>query len=112
MSWISVEERLPDDSEFEVDCWVYLSHDTSGPHVSRCWFRGDIWHFACAIYHMKEGIITHWMPYYTPEPPPFLFVGCSDSEGGETTVTTNEAARSDSAQPHLVVEYDTAAMDG
>lgn len=71
--WISVKERLP---ELWAMCWVYIPADAPNS-VSHCRFEDEpmegedaaAWSFECAHYHISENIITHWMLYYTPEPP-------------------------------------------
>ncbi len=105
--WISVEERLP---EADVDIYVYIATEENVSYGYRSpWVSGVWWVFDGETLSVRTGV-THWQPWRKPEPPPSLFVGCSDSDGGETTVTTNAPKQSDSTQ--RVVEFDTAAMDG
>ena len=57
--WISVEDRLPDETDYYIVAWRLFKHKLS---VRTAYFiAGDGWEW-------KAGeVITHWMPL--PEPP-------------------------------------------
>lgn len=122
--WISVEERLP---ENDSDCWVFAPSEAPEP-VKRAMFWLDpdyspsgIWSIDHEPHMVSWNVVTHWMLYYTPDPPQPFFVGCSESSGdGEIVVTTNASQPNDSTRPEIILEYgptvrvafDPAAMDG
>ena len=57
--WISVEDRLPVDTET-----VLITHRGG---VSFGWFNGVYWERGAATKHKPIKTVTHWMPL--PEPP-------------------------------------------
>lgn len=59
-TWISVEERLPDESQKVLCLTVYGSFCVFGwTYIDWMWFDDDEW--------WHEEYVTHWMPL--PEPP-------------------------------------------
>lgn len=57
--WISVTERLPENSKS-----VIIAHQNG---VSTGWHNGRYWERGAATGHSKIKTVTHWMPL--PEPP-------------------------------------------
>lgn len=84
--WISVDERLPTNLD---DVWVVINGDVEiGCYA--VWASGWVrWDEFGNCYVIRG--VTHWQPAHKPTPP---------------------ADESDSTRPELVVEYDTATMDG
>lgn len=71
-SWISVADCPPADGDVgEQYYWVYaptnpqLDNGVSGP----VWFYDGKWQFECRIESVDSGYVTHYMPYFVPEPP-------------------------------------------
>lgn len=70
MEWIKCSTRMPDSGQ---ECWT-CSKDKK---VQRCRYIGvgfvvDKLDFESRAYTLEEfenATTTHWMPYYTPEPP-------------------------------------------
>ena len=65
MDWISVKERLPNQSMHVLVYPVHTFDDKSDPRVEYSWFNGE-------VFTLDEGWnpldgVTHWMPL--PEPP-------------------------------------------
>lgn len=82
MKWISVKDRLPEQQQY---CWIYgkIYDDNSEPFVFDGFFDqkshdyrgrklslGPGWEYDRdrSNYVMLDQV-THWMPYYPPEPP-------------------------------------------
>lgn len=63
--WISVEDRLPEETRVPKDVLVYHKLGNCGIYVDRAWYDSDKnkWRSALSM-NMK---VTHWMPM--PEPP-------------------------------------------
>ena len=57
--WISVNERLPENDD---DCWVC----TANKEVMKSWLWAD-WIRPISLDVIEN--VTHWMPWYTPDPP-------------------------------------------
>ena len=75
--WISVEDRLPEKKK--AFYWIYDQGMVyKALYTDECWdmkdggLVGHKWGFSIeqleAYDHAIE-TVTHWMPYYTPEPP-------------------------------------------
>lgn len=63
--WIKCTEKLP---EFEMFCWIY---DRIGKEVEMGHFYGSRGFLMDEEYMSFRSLqeISHWMPFYTPEPP-------------------------------------------
>lgn len=59
MNWISVKDRLPNQSER-----VLIAHKQG---VTLAWHNGGYWTKGAATKHRIIKTVTHWMPL--PEPP-------------------------------------------
>lgn len=61
MDWISVEDRLPEDSD-----WLEVIVN-AGDCVTCCWYNPDDDEWLLDPERVFDGEVTHWMPL--PEPP-------------------------------------------
>jgi Protein of unknown function (DUF551) len=80
MRWISVEEDLPYEAQ---NCWVYGFLDPlslrksvfegyflSDPIIPNCSVQNPRWIYNESLNaFVIMGLVTHWMPYFKPEPP-------------------------------------------
>jgi len=64
MSWIKVTDKKPEHDQW---CWIFIPPKLViyGCYDQDCgdWFYGSIENY------WPEEEVTHWMPYFTPEPP-------------------------------------------
>lgn len=64
MNWIKVENKRPANDQW---CWIFIPPKLViyGCYDEEC---GDWFYGAIESYWPSEEV-THWMPYFTPEPP-------------------------------------------
>lgn len=60
MEWIKCSDRLPNDIQ---DCWIYDDNEQiyNACYGNNCFYTDN--------YTINIESVTHWMPYYKPEPP-------------------------------------------
>ncbi len=61
MSWIKTDDRLPKEDEY---CWIYPFNG-----MSSGWYTASGLGFWSDHGFRDINAVTHWQPYYTPEPP-------------------------------------------